>query len=252
MRNPPQGAPHFSEAELAAMIEAHALPDNWTSMPYQAFLTRRRQLIAGVVRKAFERLRKGEPDTAEVSWPPSAATLEHILSEGETSRVEMKASLRADTAGKGVPPKVLEKVIARTVAGFLNHRGGLLIIGADDHEVPVGLERDFATLGRKDLDGFQQALVQVLATRLGNDVAATVRIHMTTLGPDSRDVALVECRPHPHPVFVDDASVKEFHVRAGNTTRLMDVQEASSYISMHWNSASASDTTWQSGSTNGG
>jgi hypothetical protein len=33
-------------------------------------------------------------------------------------------------AGRDVPPKTLEHVVARTIAGFLNQEGGLLIIGA--------------------------------------------------------------------------------------------------------------------------
>jgi hypothetical protein len=216
------------------MMEMHALPDGWPELDYFDFLERRRKLIAHVIRRAYERLQRGEHDPTEVSWPPSNAAVEAVLAGGETSRVEMKASLRADTAGKGIPPKVLEKVVARTVAGFLNHHGGLLVIGADDAGVPVGLERDFATLSRKDLDGFQQALVQILATYLGSDVAASVRIHLAKIGADGRDLALLECKPHSRPVFLTDGGAKEFHVRAGNTTRKLDIEETSSYIASHW------------------
>ena len=88
--------------------------------------------------------------------------------------------------------------------------------------------------GRKDLDGFQQALVTVLSSYLGTDVAATVRIHLTKVGPSGHDVALVECPAYGKPVFLDDGGSKEFHVRAGNTTRLMDVEEATVYIAGHW------------------
>ena len=64
---------------------------------------------------------------------------------------------------------MIEKVAARTVAGFMNAQGGLLVIGVDDDGKPLGLDRDLATLGRKDLDGFQQTLVTraLLAPRHG-------------------------------------------------------------------------------------
>jgi hypothetical protein len=149
----------------------------------------------------------------------------------------MKSSLRADTLKRGVPPRALEKIVARTVAGFLNQEGGLLIIGADDHGVPLGLDQDLATLQRQDLDGFQQALVQVISAYLGNDVAAAVKIHLAPAGVDGPMVCVVKCNPHPHPVFLRDGHAREFHVRAGNTTRLLDVQEANSYISEHWTAA---------------
>jgi hypothetical protein len=239
LRNPPEGMASFSEAEIESMVRFHAMPEGWHEMAYEDFLLDRRRRMAAVIRAAFERLVHGEQQEAAPSWPPSPAAIEHLLHEGETNRVEMKSSLRADTLGRGVPHKVLEKVVARTVAGFLNAQGGLLVIGADDHGVPLGLDQDLAVLPRKDLDGFQQTLVTVLSTYLGNDVAATVRIHLTKVGHERRDVALIECEPHPGPVFLNDGNAKEFHVRAGNTTRLMDVAEAASYIANHWKAKAA-------------
>ena len=58
-------------------------------------------------------------------------------------------------------------MVARTVAAFMNAQGGLLVIGADDDGKPLGLDRDFAMLGRKDMDGFQQTLVTLLSSSLG-------------------------------------------------------------------------------------
>jgi len=235
MRHPPSGMAPFTEAEIEAMIRLHALPDGWPEMRFDEFLQARRRLMARVIRDAYERLVHGLPETiATVSWPPSPAAVEHLLHAGETSTVELKSSLRADTLGKGIPPKVLEKTVARTVAGFMNAQGGVLVIGVDDDGKPLGLDRDIATLQRSDLDGFQQALVTVLAARLGADVAASVRIHLTKVGPSGHDVALVDCPAFGKPVFLGDGKEKEFHVRAGNTTRLMDVEEAASYIAQRW------------------
>jgi predicted HTH transcriptional regulator len=146
----------------------------------------------------------------------------------------MKSPLRADTLEKGVPPKVLEKVVARTVAGFLNAHGGLLVIGVDDTGAPLGLGADLTTLKRKDLDGFEQTLVQVLVNYLGSATASCIRIHLAKVGAAARDVALVDCQPHAQPVFLSDGSAKEFHIRYGNTTRLLDIEEAASHIAQHW------------------
>jgi hypothetical protein len=240
MRRPPPGIAGFSEPEIARMIKLHGLPENWPELRYDDFLTERRRRMAAVIREAFERLRHGDAATvADPTWPPSAAVIEHLLAEGETNQVEMKSSLRADTAGRGVPPNVLEKVVARTVAGFLNHSGGILIIGANDNGQPLGLDSDLQILQRKDLDGFQQTLVQVLTNYLGVDVVAAVRIHLGAVGAEGRTVAVVECEAHPHPVFLQDGQAKEFYVRVGNTTRLLDVEEATSYISNHWRSATS-------------
>jgi hypothetical protein len=234
LRSPPEGMAPFSEAEIEAMIHLHALPEDWPRMPYEEFLAERRRLMARVIREAYGRLVHGVVEEGAPSWPPSPAAVEHLLHVGETHRVELKSSLRADTLGRGIPPKVIEKNVARTVAGFMNAQGGLLVIGVDDDGRPLGLERDLATLGRKDLDRFQQTLVNVLSSYLGSDVAASVRIHFTKVGPSGHDVALVECPPYHQPVYLVDGNAKELYVRAGNTTRLLDVAEAVSYVGQHW------------------
>jgi hypothetical protein len=235
LSEPSNGMAPFSESEIESMIRLHALPDGWPEMQFDAFLAERRRLMARVIREAYQRLVHGVPDAVTtVSWPPSPAAVEHLLHAGETAGVELKSSLRADTLNRGVPPKVLEKVVARTVAAFMNAHGGVLVIGADDDGSPLGLERDLATLGRNDLDGFQQALMTVLSSHLGTDVAASVRVHLTKVGPGSHDVAVIDCPAYARPVFLGDGKEKEFHVRAGNTTRLMDVEEASTYIRQHW------------------
>jgi hypothetical protein len=234
MRNPPDGLAPFSEAQIEAMLHYHALPADWPSMGYDEFLAERRKGMAAVIREAFELLVQGKPEMRVATWPPSSAVIEHLLREGESNTTEMKSSLRADTLGRGIPPKVLEKVVARTIAGFMNSHGGLLLVGADDQGTPLGLENDIATLQRKDLDGLQQTLVQVIVNYLGADIAAHVRIFFAKVGHAKQDLVLVDCPAYGAPVFLKDGEAKEFHVRAGNTTRLMDVQEATSYISNHW------------------
>ena len=234
MRDPPAGDAPLPESEIDTMIRLHGLPEDWPQMEYDDFLVKRRQKMALVIREAFERLEHGGPDAATVTWPPSQAALLHILAEGETGNVEMKSSLRADTLGRGIPPKALEKVVARTVAGFLNSHGGWLVIGVDDAGTPLGLGADLAILQRSDLDGFQQNLVQVLVNYLGHATASCVRIHLATAGAHDRDVAVVDCQPHPEPVFLAEGQSTEFHVRYGNTTRHFDIEEATKYIAHHW------------------
>lgn len=54
-----------SEDELRMAMEWHALPENWTALPYETFLETRRKLLAGVVRKGFEVLRGDMPTSEE-------------------------------------------------------------------------------------------------------------------------------------------------------------------------------------------
>src|SRR5690606_28985348 len=50
--------PHLTSDRLAIQFNHHALPENWTSLPFPMFLEQRRKLIAAVIRDAFEELSK--------------------------------------------------------------------------------------------------------------------------------------------------------------------------------------------------
>lgn len=47
----------FKAPEWQTMHELHALPDDWQDMRYDEFLTRRRQLMADIIRRGFDTLR---------------------------------------------------------------------------------------------------------------------------------------------------------------------------------------------------
>ena len=46
----------FSEEELKEMFFMHAIPDNFYDLSYEDFLEQRRKLMAGVIKKAFNKI----------------------------------------------------------------------------------------------------------------------------------------------------------------------------------------------------
>ncbi len=50
----PKYSNRFKESELRQMLHWHALPDGWENMEYQAFLEKRRKLLAEVTREGFK------------------------------------------------------------------------------------------------------------------------------------------------------------------------------------------------------
>jgi len=150
---------------------------------------------------------------------------------GENAALEYKASMRWDLHTQKVN-KVLEKVIAKTVAGFLNSEGGTLLIGVADDCTVLGIEHDMKTIGRKDRDGYQQKLRQVLINALGAEFSQYQ--HVSFQESEGKTVCIVQVEPSPKPVYLTDKGNKEFYVRVGNTTQPLDMQVAHKYISMHW------------------
>jgi hypothetical protein len=160
--------------------------------------------------------------------PPQ--TLTDMLT-GENVALEYKASMRWDLRRQKVN-KDLEKIIAKTVAGFLNSEGGTLLIGVADDCTVLGIGNDLKTIGRKDRDGYEQKLRQVLTNALGAEFSQYQNVSFEE--SEGKTVCIVRVEPSPKPVYLTDRGAKEFYVRVGNTTRPLDMQAAHDYISMHW------------------
>jgi hypothetical protein len=196
----------------------------WSVERFEDFMAERRRLIAEGINVFMESLITEEPE--------SLATIEDLIARGESLSVEYKSSLRWDYRENQVN-KALTKVVAKTLAAFMNSRGGTLLIGiADDGEV-LGLDNDFASLGSKgNRDGFELTFRNVIGSYLGEDKNPV--IDLTFSDVDGKTVAVAGCQQYPDPVFMDDGNTSEFYVRAGNTSRLLNVKEASDYIKAHW------------------
>jgi hypothetical protein len=196
----------------------------WKTERYEDFLAARRKLIAAAINEQMlELLKESEPSKPQ--------TLEELLAAGESAVLELKSSLRWDVNKQQVNTE-LQKVIAKTVAGLMNSEGGTLVIGVADDGTVLGLENDFKSIKRSDRDGFEQILRQVLIDYLGAEFSSYVH----TSFPTHHDciICVVKIDRTPKPVYLIDKNSTDFYIRAGNTTRPLDIQAAHEYISMHW------------------
>jgi len=170
----------------------------------------------------------GSRFVAPVAKPPQP--LANMLT-GENAALEYKASMRWDLHTQKVN-KALEKVIAKTVAGFLNSEGGTLLIGVADDCTVLGIEHDLKTIGRKDRDGYERALRQVLINALGAEFSQYQHVSFERI--EGKTICIVRVEPSSKPVYLTDRGAKEFYVRVGPATRPLDMQAAHNHISMHW------------------
>ena len=163
-------------------------PELWELGRYEAFLEERRRLLADAVNALLGGLLAPVEEQAQVV---SAADL---VRQEESAALEFKSSLRWDVRQQQVN-KALEKVIAKSVAGFLNAEGGTLLIGVTDDGEVLGLEDDVKSLGRSDLDGFYQKLTQVLDNHIGTEFLHNVKARCEEVG--GHQVCVVEVKPSP-------------------------------------------------------
>ena len=225
-RRPAEYLPEI-EAKYPGALQKQFIPLDptlWEVDRYAEFLQRRRQLIATAFNNQMESLLRDLE-------PPKHRSLEELIALGESATLEFKSTLRWDVQQNKVN-KDLQKVIAKTIAALLNSEGGTLVIGVSDDGDIYGIEPDLKSLGRQDTDGFFQTLVQVLDNYLGREFIPFVKPRFEN--HDDKTVCVVEVEASPKPVFLHEGSSSEFHIRAGNTTRPLDLETAYDYIGMHW------------------
>ena len=155
-------------------------------------------------------------------------SLQALIARGESETLEFKSSLRWDWK-QDRPNKALEGVVAKSICGLMNHRGGILLIGVDDLGGAVGIEADYATLHDANWDGFERCLISLVEGRLGG--RHCLHVHSHRIETAGKTIALVEVESASDQVFCRDGNIDRFYVRTGNSTRELDVKEGLAHIS---------------------
>ncbi|MCK4594483.1 DUF262 domain-containing protein [bacterium] len=208
---------------------AQFIPDSprlWRIKNYERFLQARRELIAQAINDYMENL---------ITEPLKSVkpTLAELLERSEGLTLEFKSSLRYDLYLKTVNPK-LEWAVIKTISGFMNSEGGTLLIGVEDAGEPLGIEADLQTLGKRNQDGFELKLTELIANYLGENVLPYCKVSFEKI--EGKTICQVEINGSPAPVYATDGDRKNFYYRAGNSTRPLDMDEAHQYIAQHWTS----------------
>ncbi len=209
----------FSEGELARMYRYHALPEGWESLNYRAFLGLRRELMAQIVREAYERL----TSKTDVVDRPDDVDLDQLIGGGESDMVEFKSTLRVNLH-TGQPDDRMKLAVLRTLAGFLNKDGGTLIVGVADDGTPVGLDAD----GFRNEDHMSQHLANIVNHSMGASVWGSMHANFDDL-EDGR-VLMIRCEKSRSPVYVQDGKAQRFYVRTLTATTELQVGQVHDYI----------------------
>ena len=200
----------LSGQEREHVYHLHALPPLWWEMPYSEFLVARRLRMAQVVRDAWQRL------TGDLKAEPvKTASIAELIAGGETGAVEFKSTLRTNLH-TGQPDEKMHLSALKTITGFLNAKGGTLLIGVSDNGEVLGLSAD----GFPNDDKMGLHLVNLIRDRIGDIFLPYVHPHFEE--QDGVRVLAVRCEQGPKAAFVKDGNQQRFFVRGGNaTTELM-------------------------------
>ncbi len=214
---PPLDAKLFGQ-EREDMLTWHALPPDWWTLSYDDFLRERRSRMARVVREAYGRLRgqTGPTGSAQIS-------VSDLLAGGETGEVEFKSTLRTNLH-TGQPDERMHLAALKSLTGFLNAKGGTLIVGVADDGKVLGLASDkFASEDKMGLH-----LVSLVRDRMG-DVFLPY-IHPRFEDQDGGRVLVVQCERGHKPCFVKDGGQQRFFVRGAAATIELSGTSLTDYV----------------------
>jgi hypothetical protein len=208
----------LSGQERENTLKWHALPPAWWELPYEEFLKERRVLMARLVREAYQQL-----CGHTLAAPSPAVSVAELLAGGESDSVEFKSTLRTNLH-TGQADEKMHLSALKTIAGFLNAKGGTLMIGVADDGKVLGLGAD----GFPNEDKMGLHLVNLIRDRIGEIFLPYVHPHFE--GEDAERVLVVRCEKGPKAAFVKDGSVHRFYVRGANATAELSGNSVTDYV----------------------
>ena len=144
----------------------------------------------------------------------------------ESDTLEFKSTLRTNLHTK-IRDREIETAVLKTVAGFLNTRGGILIIGVDDSGEPIGIGADRFS----DEDSMNLHFVNIVRDRMEASTLASMSLSFEDFKGER--VLVVRCMRSPAPVFVADpgkSRTERFYIRTGAATTELRASQTQSYI----------------------
>ena len=146
-----------------------------------------------------------------------------IIQSGENEKVEFKSTLRwnlkADKKDNAITHAVL-----KTIAGFLNTEGGILLVGVEDDGTVLGLESDKF----ESEDKMLLFLTSSIKSKLGITNVSSIHYHIEKhLG---KGILRVDVAAGHAPCYVSDGNREYFYIRTGPSTTELDLSKVYNYI----------------------
>jgi predicted HTH transcriptional regulator len=118
----------------------------------------------------------------------------------------------------------MEVAVLKTLAGFLNTKGGTLVVGVSDDGEPVGLHHDKFP----NEDKMALHLVNIIKARLG--IHAMTRLHIHFDDRNGTRVLVVRSSRASAPVFMKDGDLERFYIRTGPSSTELTASQTQEYI----------------------
>jgi len=187
-------------------------------------------------------MREGDVDTLRSFRAPRAReSLKQIVQEVldlESPTLELKSSLfydykRAEGQPGATLPDLKSEAVChsalKTINAFLNTKGGVLYIGADDDGNILGVDKDFAYT--KDIDGWELCLRDMIQSRFKDGKSINEYIEMSFYVIDGFNLARLKVFPRKNLSCIKKPkSGYAVYARQGNRTAEIGIEDVEEFL----------------------
>lgn len=147
-----------------------------------------------------------------------------LIAAGESASVEFKSTLRWNTKA-GRDDLAIELAALKTIAAFLNTKGGTLLIGVNDAGQVLGVAADHF----QNHDKAMLHLTSLIRDRISGAHMRFVDISIDAV-ESGIEVMRIDCRKAEMPAYVRTDKGESFYIRTGPATTDLPVSEVHTYI----------------------
>ena len=147
---------------------------------------------------------------------------------GEGKYLEFKQTLSLCMREKQ-KKEYVEHAILKTLCGFMNTDGGVLLVGVDDDGIIVGVDREMKMIYKSSSDEYFKKIRNMVYANLGIENSSFIDWKLHDI--DEKLVLRFEVRQSTKPVFLKK---NEFYIRTNPATDKLDGEEMITYIRHHF------------------
>lgn len=209
------------------------------------------QLENGLIGRVQKILSELPIDTTEISIGKQDITIKDLIGNGENESVEYKSSalwskslteeeLKSPLASRDIRNfgrEASKVIIAKTIAGFLNTKGGHLIIGIKENKTKnpdeiIGIEGEFSKLLDQCPDGYRRMIVDEIIRKyfhpeIYNHFSDYIKISFPEI--DGKILCWLQLKKSKIPVFLTIRNEDYFFIRIDAETRKLEGKEMVEY-----------------------
>jgi CRP-like cAMP-binding protein len=153
----------------------------------------------------------------------SFTSTNELIMDGETDRVEFKSSLRYNRFSKKFGREI-EHAALKSIAAFLNSKGGTLLLGVADNSEVVGIGDDQFENDDKAL----LHLTTLINERIGNNLNQFIRSGVEEFG--GKKIMRVDVMPSTLPAYLRNNNDEYLFIRTGPATIDLKPSEIFLYV----------------------